>query len=241
MVLYTTMLASGILAALLLLHPALQRTRAGKEPFHSTATLDSGIACTLAGLAGGRVFFILFHTAYYSRVPGEILQFWLGGMDWFGTILGVLMAAAVRARFSPTGFLRLCDRLSIPAFIVTFSHYIGCLLGNCMAGAEAGFLSFLPVTTDLLGMSAHRWPSAILAALAVIPATWAIQRLHTDIAGLKAALTLSLLSAIHLATSLTLGPPSLFWKGIRLDTIETSVVLFLSLLAALLISNTTRK
>ena len=232
MSLYTLTITSGILAALLMLHPSLRKSRAGRDPIHSTETLDTTIICTLAGLAGGRAFFVLIHWAYYAQNPGQIPQIWQGGMDWAGVLFGFLLAALIKTGFSLDAFLRFCNRVCFPVLVVAFSHYAGCFLSGCLIGAETELFSFLPASPDALGEIALRWPGAALAALAVILSTYIAQQLHSYIIGLQAALTLSLLALIQLGVTFTLGPPAALWRGFRLDTLEAALVLVLALLGS---------
>lgn len=229
---YSAFLTSGILISLVLIHPAVIKSQSGKLTFQSVDLIDRAIICTLAGLLGARLLFVFLHWPYYAAFPGEILQIWLGGMDWAGAVVTVVFSAAVLTGFKLAPLLHTLDRFSRPALVVAFSHGLGCMLSSCMPGASCSFLNFLPPETDWLGASASRWPSAGLLALGTAGAAYIFQNLSFRVSGMRAALTLSALACITLLITFTLGSPSLHISGIRLDTLEAAAVLAVSLAAA---------
>ncbi len=240
---YHYVVTAGILAALLMIHPALTKPRGSKIISPGISVIDSAISCILAGLTGSRLFFVLFHWHYYRAFAAEIPQIWLGGMNWAGAVIGVLAGAGLHAHFSKTSFLLILDRLAMPSLVVAFSHAIGCVLNDCMPGKESALFAFMPPTSDFLGVSADRWPSPFLMALALAAAAFFVQTFHSSIRGLKAALTLSFLAAIQLLISFTLSSPALQAAGVRLDTLEAGAVLIagISGTAILLTSGRTRQ
>jgi prolipoprotein diacylglyceryltransferase len=237
---YHYIVTAGILAAVLMIHPALTKQRGSKIITPGVSVIDSAISCTLAGLTGSRLFFVLFHWHYYRAFTAEIPQIWLGGMDWAGAVIGVLAGAGLHAHFGKTSFLLILDRLALPSLVVAFSHAIGCALNECMPGKESGLFAFIPPTSDFLGISADRWPSPFLMALALAAAAFFIQTFYSSIRGLKAALTLSLLAAVQLLISFTLSSPALQAAGIRLDALEATAVLIAGLSGIAILSTSGR-
>jgi len=228
---YALSLSIGVLISMLLLHPAVRRIPGMGTAANSATLIDSALMCVLGGMAGGRLVFVLFHMSYYTRHLMEIPRFWLGGMDPAGAAAGALLAAAALSRFRLSPLLVLSDRLSLALMVISFAHYLGCFLDGCMAGSESGLFRFLPPTTDALGNTAHRWPAAAAAALAVIPSTCFIQRLQTRIPGMKSTLAALMLSLTYLSVSFMLAPPSLILAGMRLETLEGAAGVMLSILA----------
>ncbi len=237
---YHYIVTAGILAALLMIHPALTKPRGRKIITPGVSVIDSAISCTLAGLTGSRLFFVLFHWHYYRAFTAEIPQIWLGGMDWAGAVAGVIAGAGLYAHFSKSSYLLTLDRLALPSLVVAFSHAIGCILDDCMPGKESALFAFMPPTSDFVGFSADRWPSPFLMALALAAAAFFIQRFKPSIRGLKAALTLSLLAAIQLLISFTLSSPSLIIAGIRLDSLEAGAVLIAGLSGTAILASSSR-
>ena len=81
----------------------------------------------LGTVIGARLGHVLFYQPdYYLWRPWEILMIWQGGLASHGGFLGVLLAIYLYSRRYPDmGFLRLSDRLAIPAMLAASFIRIG--------------------------------------------------------------------------------------------------------------------
>ncbi len=69
----------------------------------------------IAGLAGARIYYVIFRWDYYSKRLWEIPAFWHGGLAIHGAWIGALITAIVFVRVKKIPFLRLAD-LCVLAF-----------------------------------------------------------------------------------------------------------------------------
>jgi phosphatidylglycerol:prolipoprotein diacylglycerol transferase len=94
----------------------------------------------LAGIVGARILYVLFNLPYFRQRPLEIVQFWQGGLVWYGGLaaaLAVGVAWTIRAGV-PTG---LAADVFAPG--VALGHAVG-RLGCFAAGCCYGRPSSLP-------------------------------------------------------------------------------------------------
>lgn len=116
---YLAGLLLGWLAmAALMRRPRLWGDAAPMQPGQVEALLTWIV---LGVMLGGRLGFVLFYQwDYYAAHPVEILKVWQGGMSFHGGFLGVMLAAALFARFHAVPPLRLGDALAVVAPIGLF-------------------------------------------------------------------------------------------------------------------------
>ena len=58
-----------------------------KRPF----LLDAGSGIIVVSLISARVGFVLRNLSYFLEYPGQIPQFWLGGLSWPGALIGAVL------------------------------------------------------------------------------------------------------------------------------------------------------
>ncbi len=88
-----------------------------------------------AGLVGGRLGHALFAApALYLEEPLRILQFWRGGMVYYGGFLGAVAAVAWWCRVQQTSFLRVADILAPAVPMGLAFGRLGCLSAGCCYG-----------------------------------------------------------------------------------------------------------
>ena len=96
----------------------------GVAPPATQAQIDDLVLwATLGVILGGRLGYVLFYRPdLFWTDPLEVIQIWNGGMSFHGGTIGVLMAAALFARFNRIDLLRLGD-LVVPG--VPFGMFFG--------------------------------------------------------------------------------------------------------------------
>ena len=106
--------------------------RSGESP---TRILRLSALAVLAGLVGGRLGHALFAApALYLEDPVRILQFWRGGMVYYGGFIGALGAVAWWCRTHQTPFLRIADILAPAVPMGLAFGRLGCLSAGCCFG-----------------------------------------------------------------------------------------------------------
>ncbi|MBQ2812541.1 MAG: prolipoprotein diacylglyceryl transferase, partial [Clostridia bacterium] len=66
--------------------------------------IDVLIAGTFGGIAGARLYYVIFRWEYYSEHLSEIPQIWNGGLAIYGGIIGALIAAFIVCKCNGLNF-----------------------------------------------------------------------------------------------------------------------------------------
>lgn len=128
-----------------------------------TFILDAGIGIIFISLLGARTGFVLRNLAFFLDNPGQMPQFWLGGLSWPGALIGAgLAAVGIHLIWKePLGeladhYLPLVGVLSFAVWILSWGTGIG-------YGPE--LTAWYSITVqDLYGFTLKRWPLPILGA-----------------------------------------------------------------------------
>ncbi len=93
-----------------------------------------------AGIAGGRIYFVLFNWDFYGKFPAEIPQVWHGGLAIHGGLIGGGLAGWLYLRRRPIPFLQFADAVA-PAIVLgqAFGRF-----GNFMNGDAHGMPTTMP-------------------------------------------------------------------------------------------------
>jgi phosphatidylglycerol:prolipoprotein diacylglycerol transferase len=187
-------------------------------------------------MVGARAVFVLLHPDYYTSQPWEIVWFWQGGLNAVGGILGALLGLSVYAILTSKNFWYLGDEVAIPAAIVAFSCWTGCLVDGCAYGMQAPLGPLTTPLTDMFGGVTSRWPTQATGALASAIAFAGLTLLKGRKLqpGFLLCTSLSLISASMFALSFTRADPSLTISGMRLDTLGSATLLALAVGAAIM-------
>lgn len=243
---YPLVLIVGVLAGILWAayigsgeHPAFQRATEA-----AAFRLDACVAGLVGALLSARVAYVATHWGYFRLQPLTSLALWEGGLTGWGAGLGVILGLGGYSLAASRPFWQLADAVAVPATLVVFSGWIGCLLDGCAygRGLEAGWLT--PPSRDLLGQRQPRLPTqsggALLAAgslLALVP--WA-RADHPE--GTSGLLALALHSLTALGLSLGRADPVPIYAGARSDTLGyAGVALIAVALFALRMSGNLRR
>ncbi len=140
--------------------------------------LDLAMLFLVGGLVGGRLGHILFEMPQlYVEHPEYIVQFWRGGLVYYGGFLFCAIIGVVFCRVKKLDFWRVADVYAIAtAFGLVFGR-MGCLSAGCCYGKPADFpggwsvpwaITFYSgqVPRDLRGIPLH--PTQIYEAVACV-------------------------------------------------------------------------
>lgn len=107
---------------------------AKKRHISEDAMLNLVITIVIAGVIGGRLFYILFYNpAYYLEHPSEILHINEGGMSIHGGIFLALIAGAVFSKINKLSFFKLADISVIAIALAQGIGRVGCdVFGKAM-------------------------------------------------------------------------------------------------------------
>lgn len=143
--------------------------------------LDLAFLALVSGVVGGRILFVLTNLPYFFRYPGEIFDFWQGGLVFYGGFLLALVASYFYIRRAQ---LPLAESLDILAPALTLGHAfgrIGCLAAGCCYGSYCELPWAVRLHSDLVdpalrGLPLH--PVQIYESAALFFLTAALVLLH---------------------------------------------------------------
>ena len=172
---YTALLGLGLFLGL-----AIVYRRAGSRIAQRERWLDGVLVALAAGVLGARLGYVAANWAYYQERTGQVLKFWLGGLEWRGALVGATLATLLYCWARKLRFWRLADELALVAPLVGAAAWMGCLLAGCAYGEELVQPHWLAADLpDLFGVWAMRYNVQLLAAawsLVVGLILWLAQR-----------------------------------------------------------------
>lgn len=121
-----------------------QRRAAHKGQAYQDMILDLTIWLVVAGIAGARIWEMLFTWNQYVDQPWERLAFWNGGMSIQGSILGGLLAAVLFAWRRKVRVWELLDILAPPMVLGQAIGRVGCFLSGDAFGQPISKVPWLP-------------------------------------------------------------------------------------------------
>jgi prolipoprotein diacylglyceryltransferase len=129
-----------------------------------TLVIDAGLGLILFSLIGSRIGYLARNLEYFLDHPGEIPQFWLGGLTWPGALIGGLIALVGVHLIWKEPFGELLDTYLPLMGILSTSIWLTSWWAGTGYGPETGAWFGIPVQ-DLFGQPANRWPFPVLGAL----------------------------------------------------------------------------
>ncbi|MDB4897183.1 MAG: Prolipoprotein diacylglyceryl transferase [Firmicutes bacterium] len=121
-----------------------QRRAAHKGQAYQDMILDLTIWLVVAGIAGARIWEMIFTWNQYVDHPWERLAFWNGGMSIQGSILGGLLAAVLFAWRRKVRVWELLDILAPPMLLGQAIGRVGCFLSGDAFGQPISTVPWLP-------------------------------------------------------------------------------------------------
>lgn len=233
---YTVVLGAG--AALALGLTAVLARRAGVRGW-----LDGLLFAAAVGLVIGRIVFVRLNAAYFAENPAEAWQFWLGGLNAHGLLLGGLAGFWLWHRLagrSPPGRIALQAGLLAPGLALLFAAaWAACGIEGCAYGRPAPPGPLAASLPDDFGIYASRYRTQLFGALGslavfavALVATLRRARTSGDSKPLLVFWgTLAGLSLVQAAVAAGRGDPAPDVRAIRLDLLINAGLFFVSLLA----------
>ncbi len=126
-------------------------------PITSDEVMSFGLIAMFAGIAGGRIYYVLFNWEFYSKNVWEIIAVWHGGLAIHGGLLGGSLAGYVYLRKHPVSMWEFSDAVA-PAVVLgqAFGRF-----GNFMNGDAHGVPTTMPwgVEFPLISIAGREFPS----------------------------------------------------------------------------------
>lgn len=92
---------------------------------------DAAIWVAVAGLVGGRALYVIQNElGTVAGDPAHLAMVWMGGLSFYGAVIGALVALAVMARLRGVRFLVLLDVIAPAAAVGQAIGHLGCLIGG---------------------------------------------------------------------------------------------------------------
>jgi phosphatidylglycerol:prolipoprotein diacylglycerol transferase len=204
---YPWIMTLGAITSLFWLGLVESPSKQSKQLSSPISRIDSGLVALVLGLIGARLIFVLMYWHYFTFHVDEILQFWNGGLSWVGGAIGALIALGIFAAIKGQSFWELIDILALPATIIGFCAWFGCLMDACSYGKEATLGLITPLAPDNLGEKLNRWPVQGSGAILTLGILLLISRMRASKlpSGLLGCLSLALISATNFLLSFFRG------------------------------------
>jgi phosphatidylglycerol:prolipoprotein diacylglycerol transferase len=130
----------------------LARREAQRRGFDTATASDAAIWVGVAALVGGRVLYVIQNElGSLAEHPTHILMVWMGGLSFYGGLIGGLLALVVFARRRGISVLVAFDIAAPAAAIGQAIGHLGCLIGGDSYG----------IATDLPWAVIYRNPNAM--------------------------------------------------------------------------------
>lgn len=228
---YPIIILFAILASLLWLSRVDASPSRNPSVKNARARIDRGLIALVFAVIGARIGYVIPNLAYYQNNPFQILWMWDGGLSWIGGMAGAILSMLVLAYYKKQSFWYLLDSIAIPAVILGFASWFGCLLDGCGYGKIADFGILTPPSPDVFGVEAKRYPvqgAGAIFHLLLLPYLGLLRRRKIR-EGVLASVSLLFISLSNFILVFFRGDSVRLVSGIRLDAIAAIPLLVLSL------------
>jgi phosphatidylglycerol:prolipoprotein diacylglycerol transferase len=175
---YTVLLDVGLVCGLAV--ACWEGKRRGIAP---ERLVDAALWAVVAGIAGGRVGYVLANQEYFAENLREVFYIWEGGLAFQGAFLAGWLALFLYSVYHKLPFLALADTAALGLALGQVFGWLGCLMSGCAYGLESHGATFLARLSldlpDIYGIYAPRvatQPLASALSLAVFILLWATRR-----------------------------------------------------------------
>jgi len=198
---------------------------------HSSRFLNGALLALLGCLLGARLVFCLYHFSYYRAHAAQIFQFWQGGLNWEGAVLGGLVVVVMLSLVWRMPFLTALEHMIplLPPLAVTV--WMGCWQTGVGYGKLAPREAWWALPSpDETGSILPRFPLQLTAALLLL-LYFLLLELHRAawLGALNAGLHLAGLAVNLLLFSFLRSDAAPRWAGWRSDSWAALVLTLLSL------------
>ncbi len=108
--------------------------RARRERLNPEVILDMAFWVFFCGLVGARLFYCIQYWGHGIHSVLDVVQYWKGGIVYYGGILGGTIAFFVYRRFRPFPLRPYLDAQAPAIMVGTFFGRLGCFLNGCCYG-----------------------------------------------------------------------------------------------------------
>ena len=108
--------------------------RARREKLDPEVILDMAFWIFFIGLAGARLFYCIQYWGKGIDSLLDVVQYWKGGIVFYGGILGGVLAFFVYRHFRPFPLRPYLDVMAPPIMVGTLFGRLGCFLNGCCYG-----------------------------------------------------------------------------------------------------------
>ena len=108
--------------------------RARREKLNPDVILDMAFWIFFIGLVGARLFYCIQYWGRGINNLLDVLQYWKGGMVYYGGVLGGSIAFFVYRHFRPFPLRPYLDAIAPAIMVGTFFGRLGCFLNGCCYG-----------------------------------------------------------------------------------------------------------
>jgi phosphatidylglycerol:prolipoprotein diacylglycerol transferase len=218
----------------------IAQREARRRDIASNVVADTAIWVGIAALVGGRALYILQNElGTVALDPAHLAMVWMGGLSFYGALIGALLALAVIGRRQGIRFLTLLDVAAPAAAIGQAIGHLGCLIGGDSYGIPTGLPWAVvyqnPNTMAPLGVPLHPTQAyeAILLAVLFVGLWLSRDRLAVLGDGAVASAYLLGLAAIRFGLFYLRDEPSVLFglktaQLIGLAVAAVAIVLFVS-------------
>ena len=176
---YTILLDVGLVCGLVV--ACLEGKRRG---ITSERIADAAFWALVAGIAGGRIGYVLANQEYFVENFREAFYIWEGGLAFQGAFLAGLLALFLYSAYHKLPFLALADTAALGLALGQVFGWLGCLMSGCAYGLEShGATSILAHLSlylpDIYGINAPRFatqPLASALSLVIFTLLWTTRR-----------------------------------------------------------------
>jgi phosphatidylglycerol---prolipoprotein diacylglyceryl transferase len=110
--------------------------RARRERLNPEVILDMAFWIFFIGLVGARLFYCIQYWGDQVKTVWDVLQYWKGGIVYYGGILGASVAFVVYRHFRPFPLRPYLDALAPAIMVGTLFGRLGCFLNGCCYGDQ---------------------------------------------------------------------------------------------------------
>lgn len=210
-----------------------------RQPLSRVKRIDGSLAGLAAGVLSARLAYVLLHWQAYATEPASILAVWQGGIVGWAGWIGAIVGLGIYCRIVEAPFWRMADSLALPAALIVFFGWLGCLQDGCAYGRIADGSALAVSAPDWTGVVRRRWPTQAIGALSAVGAiAWVALRRRASLQpGMIASVTLAILATGSLVVAFLRADPAAAIAGLRHDWVGSSLLLISGLGLSLWRSN----